>query len=166
MMPLGTNFPAGRDRPVASVARHLLSVIEAEFAAANIELPARRGITVGTVAVDEPVLAVMFGGVYTGAPGNELNTPQSNRGGGLVPRSVSFNVELWRYVPALTAEGMPPLMAEETDAAEHVTDDAWHLLEAAYASDQMGIGVIARVDVNPPRGEYHGVSMVVELVIP
>lgn len=166
MMPMGITYPAGHDRPVASVARHLLSTIETQFSDAGIELPARRGITVGSVAVDDEVLAVMFGGVYTGAPGNELNTPQSNRSGGIVPRSAVFNVELWRYVPALTASGSAPDFSVESEAAERVTDDAWHLLEAAYAADQMSIGVIARVDVMEPNGEFHGVSMVVELVIP
>lgn len=167
MFPGGpATYPAGYDRPVASVARHLLSTIEAQFASAGIELPARRVITVGSVAVDTDLLAVMFGGVYTGMPGNELNTPTSNRGEGFVPRSAVFNVELWRYVEALSQSGDAPLPAQETAAAEEVTDDAWQLLEAAFNADQLGIGVIARVDVNEPRGEYHGVSMVVELVIP
>jgi hypothetical protein len=167
MQPGGpVTYPAGYDRPVASVARHLLATIETQFSAAGIELPARRVITVGSVAVDDELLAVMFGGVYTGLPGNEQNTPVSNRGEGFVPRTAVFNVELWRYVPALTGSGQAPSPEIETAAAEKTTDDAWHLLEAAFNSDQMGIGVIARVDVNEPQGEYHGISMVVELVIP
>lgn len=167
MFPGGVvSYPAGYERPVASVARHLLSVIEAEFSEAGIELPARRVITVGSVAVDEELLAVMFGGVYTGAPGNELNTPVTNRLDGIVPRSAVFNIELWRHIPALTASGQAPSAAQETAAAEEVTDDSWHLLEAAFRADQLGVGVIARVDVNPPQGEYHGLSMVVELQIP
>jgi hypothetical protein len=167
MQPGGpVTYPAGYDRPVASVARHLLATIETQFSAAGIELPARRVITVGSVAVDDELLAVMFGGVYTGLPGNEQNTPVSNRGEGFVPRTAVFNIELWRYVPALTGSGQAPSPEIETAAAEKTTDDAWHLLEAAFNSDQMGIGVIARVDVNEPQGEYHGISMVVELVIP
>lgn len=162
----GLAFPAGYDRPVASVARHLLATIESQFEAAEVELPARRLITVGSVAVDSELLAVMFGGVYAGLPGNEMNAPVSNRGGGLVSRTGVFNIELWRNVPALTSHGMAPSPEQETEAAEEVTQDAWLLLESAFASDQMGIGVIARVDVNEPRGEYHGVNMVVELVIP
>jgi hypothetical protein len=167
MQPGGpATYPAGYNRPVASVARYLLSTIESEFSKAGIALPARRIITVGSVAVDDEVLAIMFGGVYSGPPGNELNSPQSNRQHGIVPRSASFNVELWRYVPALTSAGQAPSSAEETQAAEEVTDDAWYLLEAAYNADQTGAGVVARVDVNEPNGEYHGVSMTVELVIP
>lgn len=159
-------YPAGYDRPVASVARHLLAVIESQFSAAGIELPARRVLTVGTVAVDEEVLAVMFGGVYSGPPGNELNTPVSNRGDGFVPRSAVFNIELWRYIPALTSSGQAPAPELETESTEGVTDDAWHLLEAAFQADQLGVGVIARVDVVEPQGEFHGISMVVELQIP
>lgn len=167
MQPGGlVTYPAGYDRPVASVARYLLSTIETQFSEAGIELPTRRIITVGSVAVDEEILAVMFGGVYTGLPGNELNTPISNRSEGIVPRSAVFNVELWRYVQGLTATGAAPPAELETAAAEKSTDDSWHLLESAFRADQMGIGVIARVDVNPPQGEFHGVSMVVELTIP
>lgn len=167
MMPGGPiTYPAGHDRPVASVARHLLATIEAQFSAAGIELPARRVITVGSVAVDDELLAVMFGGVYTGPPGNELNSPISNRAGGFVPRTASFNIELWRYIPALTSTGQAPSAAIETAAAEAVTDDSWCLLEAAFAADQLGVGVIARVDVNEPQGEYHGISMIVEIQIP
>src|SRR5688500_13442088 len=124
MMPGGLiTYPAGHDRPVASVARHLLATIENQFSEAGIELPARRVITVGSVAVDDAeLLAVMFGGVYTGPPGNELNSPISNRSGGFVPRTASFNVELWRFIPALTSTGQAPSAAIETAAAEAVTD--------------------------------------------
>lgn len=167
MLPGGPiTYPAGYDRPVASVARHLMATIENQFSAAGIELPARRVITVGSVAVDEALLAIMFGGVYTGPPGNELNSPISNRGEGYVPRTAVFNVELWRFIPALTASGQAPSASVETAAAEAVTDDAWHLLEAAFAADQLGVGVIARVNVDEPQGEYHGIAMVVELQIP
>ncbi len=166
MQPGGMQFPAGYDRPVASVARHLLSTIERTFSAAGIGLPARRVMTVGSVAVDQELLAVMFGGVYTGLPGNEMNSPVSMKGGGLVPRSVVFDVELWRDVPALSLSGNAPTPAEESAAAEEVAQDAWLLLEAAFAADQTQFGVIARANVKEPEGELHGVSMIVEMVVP
>jgi hypothetical protein len=159
-------YLAGYDRPVASVARYILATIERKFEEAEIELPTLRVITVGSVAVDGPKLAIMFGGVYAGPPGNERNVPQSNRGEGWVPRSAVFNVELWRNIPALTSSGNAPSPEVETAAAEAVTQDAWLLLEAAYDSDQLGVGVIARVDVNPPEGEYQGISLIVELQVP
>lgn len=161
--PLGqVQYLAGYDRPVASVARYLLQVVEKTFADGDVALPERRLITIGSVAVDEPLLAVMYGGVTSGPPGNELNTPYR----GDAPRSLTFNVELWRSTPAIGPAGLPPSAAEVTASAETVMTDSWLLLEAAYASDQLGIGVIANVTVNEPQGEMSGVSMAIEMQVP
>jgi len=161
-MPGPAVFPAGYERPVPSVARFLMQKIVETFDAAGIELPTNRVITVGTVAVDEPLLAVMFGGISVGPPGNELNTPYR----GDAPRTATMNVELWRRTPSLTPSGAIPSSASISASAESTMDDSWHLLEAGYRTDQMGVGIVANVAVLPPQGEMSGVSMAIEVTIP
>jgi hypothetical protein len=161
-VPGQVQYLAGYDRPVASVARYITQVIEKVFSDNRVELPDRRIITIGSVAVDEPLLAVMFGGVAVGPPGNELNTPLR----GESPRSLTFNVELWRQTPAIGPTGVSPSPTEITASAETIMMDSWLLLEAAYASDQLGVGVIANVTVNEPQGEMSGVAMAIELQVP
>ena len=161
-MSLAIEYPAGYDRPVASAARFLLETIVRVFAENNVELPARRVITIGSLAVDSPVLAVMYGGVAVGPPGNELDRPFR----GDSPRSLTFNVELWRSTPAFGPGGGEPSSESVTASAEVVMHDSWLLLEAAYASDQLGAGIIASVTPNAPQGEREGVSMIVELQVP
>jgi hypothetical protein len=162
LMPGQVQYLAGYDRPIASVARYIMQVIEKTFDDYGIELPERRVIAIGSVAVDAPLVAVMFGGVAVGAPGNELNAPLR----GDSPRSLTFNVELWRQTPAIGPSGLAPTATEITTSAEAIMNDSWLLLEAAYASDQLGVGVIANVTVNEPQGEMSGVSMAVELQVP
>lgn len=155
-------YPAGYDYPVASAARWLLQTIERVFAEHNTELPERRLLTVGSVAVDAPLLAVMFGQVYTGTPGNELNTPLRSQS----PRSGTFNVELWRATPTLNPSGNAPSAAAISASSELIMHDSWLLLESAFAADQIGVGVIANCTVHEPSGELHGVAMAVEMQIP
>lgn len=156
-------YPAGYDRPIASMARFLLQKIEETYTAAGIPLPERRYVANGALsAVDGEQVVVMFGGVYVGLPGNEMMTPVGYDDA----RSITFNVELWRYIPALTASGNAPSTAVIAAASEEVMHDAWLLLEAAFASDQTGTGVIARSGVNEPQGEYQGVSLIVEMRVP
>jgi hypothetical protein len=157
------SWPAGYDRPIASMARNLLSKIEDTYTAAGIVLPTRRYVAVGALsAVDDEQLVVMYGGVYVGLPGNELVTAVGYED----PRSVTFNVELWRNIPALTASGNAPSAAVIAAASEEVMHDSWLLLEAAFSADQTSTGVIARSGVNEPQGEYQGVSMIVEMRVP
>lgn len=157
------DYPAGYDHPVASAARHLLDTIVRVFGDNDVELPVRRVITIGSLAVDSPVLAVMFGGVAVGPPGNELNVPFRVES----PRSVTLNVELWRATPAFSnAGGVEPSAETVTATAETAMNDSWLLLEAAYASDQTGVGIVANVTPSAPQGERHGVSMIVEQQIP
>lgn len=156
-------YPAGYDYPVASAARYLLDAIVRVFDENEVELPARRVITIGSLAVDTPVLAVMFGGVAVGPPGNELNVPFR----GESPRSITLNVELWRSTPAFeSAGGAEPSAETVTATAEAAMNDSWLLLQAAYVSDQTGVGIVANVTPSAPQGERHGVSMIVEQQIP
>ena len=151
-------YPRGYERPIASAATRLLQVIEATFEANDTELPKRRYVSTGAVAVDTDQLTVMFGGIYVGPPGNELTTPYR----GDQPRSLSLNVELWRRMPALGASGTAPSPEAISAASEVLMHDSWLLLEAAYQFDLLGVGVIANAGVNEPQGEYGGVSMTVE----
>lgn len=155
-------YPAGYNFPVASVARWILKTIQDEFAAAATTLPNRQLLTIGSVAIDAPLLAVMFGGISLGPPGNELNVPLR----GDSPRTAVFNIELWRTEPSIGPSGMIPTEAEESAAAEVVMHDAWLLAEAVGKSDQLGVGVIWRVAVNEPQGGMVGSSVVLELQIP
>jgi hypothetical protein len=155
-------YPAGYDRPIASLARWLLQSIETTYAANDTELPTRRLVTIGSVAVDAPLLAVMFGAVAVGPPGNEMNTPLR----GDAPRTATLNVELWRETPAIGPTGNAPSAASISESSEIMMHDSWLLLESAYAADQTRVGIIANVTVNAPQGELHGVSMAVEMQIP
>lgn len=154
-------YPAGHDRPIASVARFVMEKIVETYATHGKSLPTYRLITIGSVAVDTELVAVMFGQVYTGTPGNEMNSPMRRE----TPRSCSMNIELWRNTPSLSDDGVDPGAAEQSVASEVIMDDAWLLLEAAYAADQMGVGVIANVTVMEPQGELHGLSMALEMQV-
>jgi hypothetical protein len=150
------------DRPVVATAEHLLATIVEVFETNNVSLPSRQVITVGTVAVDSPVLAVMYGGVTVGPPGNELNVPFR----GDSPRTTTFNVELWREASSFGAGGLEPAADVVTAAAEITMRDSWLLLEAAFASDQSQVGIVANVTVNESQGERVGVSMMIEQQVP
>jgi hypothetical protein len=156
-------YPAGADRPIASMARFVLATIVARYDADPTAqpLPERQVITIGTVAVDAPVLAVMYGGVVVGSPAAQLTRPFRDND----PRTATFNVELWRSFPALDSAGNPPTAAQEQAVAEILMQDSWLLLESAYATDQMGVGVVASSAVNDPQGEMAGVSMHLELQV-
>lgn len=161
-MSVAIEYPAGYERPIASAARFLLDTIVRVFDENTVVLPERRVITVGSVAVDSPVLAVMYGGLTVGPPGNELNTPFK----GESPRTVVFNVELWRSTPAFGPGGREPSAALVTSTAETSMDDSWWLMQAAFESDQSGSGIVASVTPNAPQGEMVGVSMTVEQQVP
>jgi hypothetical protein len=155
-------FLAGYNFPVPSLARWILRTIEETYAEAGVELPDRRVLTAGSVAVDTPLLAVMFGGLLVGPPGNELSTPMHVES----PRSATFNIELWRTEPTIGPSAIIPTEAEESAAAEVVMQDAWLLGEAAGRADQMGVGVIWRVAVNEPQGGMVGAAMAMDIQVP
>lgn len=160
-------YPKGHDRPIASAAHHLMNTVVTTYENAGIVLPMRRIVTVGSIgspAVDGEIVAVMYGGAYTGTPGNELTTPYSLRNN--APRSMSLNVELWRKFPGLSAEGQAPRAEAISAASEPLMHDSWLLLDAAFMADQLGVGVIANAGVNEPQGDYAGVTMTVEMQVP
>lgn len=158
----GQVFLAGYDRPIASVARLILERIVTMYEANNTPLPARRLITIGSVAVDDELVAVMFGGVSVGPPGNEMDRPLRQE----QPRSMVYNVELWRDTPSITESGNAPAPEDIQDSSELIMHDAWLLLEAAYTADMTGTGIIANVSVLEPQGQLHGVAMNLELQVP
>lgn len=154
-------YPAGYDHPVSSVAQYFLSCIESVYTEAGIELPTARLIVVGAVAVESEVLAVMFGGVKTGSPGNERIAPGRLEDG----RTAVFNVELWRTLPGATSPA--PLKAATTNpAASRAMDDAWMLIDAAHRADQLNVGVSASSSVHEPTGDMQGVSLQCEIQVP
>lgn len=157
---------APSDFPVSTLAQHILDTIVGVYtsnAAIATALPSRQLVTIGSVSVDEPLLAVMFGGVSVGPPGNELNIP---RRGETDPRTAVFNVELWRSAGTSLPSGLPGTPRMVTDAAKVIMQDAWLLLESAYASDQLGVGIIANVVVQAPQGDLVGASMAIEIQVP
>lgn len=156
------SYPAGVNLPVTSAAQYLMQTIVDTYASAGIELPTRHVITISTVAVEEPILAVMYGGATVGPPGNEMRGPSQDD----APRSLLFNVELWRSAPGLGSSGMPPAEDAVTAAANMSMHDSWILLEAAYASDQVGVGIVARTAVLTQQGDMIGVSLMLEMVTP
>jgi hypothetical protein len=154
------------DFPISTLAQHILDTIVGIYAAkaeVATPLPSRQLITIGSVAVDEPLLAVMFGGVAVGPPGNELNQP---RRGETDPRSATFNVELWRQAGTSLPSGMPGTPQRINDAAKVIMQDSWLLLESAYACDQLGVGIIANVVVQASQGDMIGASMAIEVQVP
>lgn len=163
---IGATVSGAYDFPIPSLAQHILDTI-VEIYATKVDvatpLPDRKLITIGSVAVDSPLIAVMFGGVAVGPPGNELNVP---RRGETDPRTATFNVELWRPSGTSLPSGMPGPAQKVTDAAKVIMQDAWLLLESAYACDQLGVGIIANVIVNEPQGELVGASMSIEVQVP
>jgi hypothetical protein len=161
----GLSYPHGYGRPVPSLAQVVLDTIVSKFeemAEFVTPLPERRVISIGTISVDSPVLAVMYGGTAIGLPGNDFTMPTR----GDAPRTVTFNIELWRHAPMSTANGlMPATDSSITEDALVTMQDSWALLEAAEACDQRRAGVVASVDVNPPSGDMQGVSMLLQVAI-
>jgi hypothetical protein len=161
----GFEYAAGYEFPVPSLARRVLDTIvstydaQAEYATA---LPARRLVAIGSVAVDEPVLAVLFGGLTVGPPGNGLDRPMRD----MEPRTADLIVELWRPIQTSLPNGLPASAATVSADSEVIMQDAWLLLQAGYACDQLGVGVIASVAVNEPQGETVGVTMTLSLQVP
>lgn len=162
----GLSFPHGYGRPVPSLAQVVLDTIVQKYdeMAADVEpLPKRRLITIGSVTVDAPVLAVMYGGTSIGIPGNDFTQPV--RGDAL--RSASFNIELWRAVQISSASGLLPAPDDVITSQAMITmQDSWALLEAAGACDPRQAGVVASVAVNEPSGDMQGVSMQLQIAIP
>jgi hypothetical protein len=161
----GISYPRGYEFPIASLAQHVLATIVATYAERAefaTTLPARQLVAIGTVAVDSPLLAVMFGGVAVGPPGNELTVPMRDND----PRTAQMNVELWRPIRTSLPSGLPASATAVSADSEVTMQDAWLLLESAYACDQLGVGVIASVAVNEPEGELVGVSMSLSLQVP
>lgn len=155
-------YPAGVYFPVASAAQYLLATIVKTYADKGIDLPERHVITIGTVAVEEPIVAIMYGGLTVGPPGNEMRGPSQDD----APRSLLFNVEMWRNAPGLSTNGLPPAPDKVTAAAEMSMMDSWLLMDAAYASDQIGVGIVARTSVLEQRGDMIGISLMLEMVTP
>ena len=162
----GIAYPHGYDRPVPSLAQVVLDTIVAKFAelAEFVEpLPDRRVITVGTVSVDGPVLAVMYGAIGIGLPGNDFTMPVRTDS----PRTASFNVELWRGTQTSGAGGLLPAPDPViSDRAMVAMQDSWALLEAAGACDPRQAGVVASVGVNEPQGDMQGVNMLLQITVP
>ncbi len=153
-------------RPGPSVAQYVLDRIEAKFEemAAYVEpLPKRRVITIGAVSVDNPVLAIMYGGQSIGLPGNDFTQPTR----GDVLQSVTFNIELWRPAQTSSAGGLLPAPDSVITRDAFVTmQDAYVLLEAAKDCDPRQNGIVASVAVHEPSGEMQGVSMLLQVAIP
>ena len=166
LSPTGFAFPHGHARPVASLAQVVLDTIVAKFedpASVAEPLPDRRVITIGTVSVDTPVLAIMYGGTSIGLPGNDFSMlirPDA-------PRTALFNIELWRHAPTSSAGGLLPAPDPVlTGSALLTMQDSWTLLEAAEACDPRQAGVVAAVGVNEPQGDMQGVTMSLQITIP
>lgn len=156
------DFPHGRDRPIASLAQHILDVIVQTYSDAGVELPKRQLATIGSVAVDEPLLAVMFGGIVIGAPGSQYSEPKDEGH----PRTATFSIELWRHTPTLNNAGKPPSASSITDAANTSMQDSWLLLDAVSAADQLGVGVVASATSESPQGGTVGVSVALDIQVP
>jgi hypothetical protein len=155
-------YPAGYGQPVASAARFFLQCIETVFTENEVTLPTRRLIVVGSLAVEQnEVLAVMFGGIKIGSPGNELVNPRLEDSG----RTAVYNVELWRKLPG--GDSPVELHPETTSvAAEAAMQDSWLLFDAAHRADQLNVGVITSASVNANQGGMQGVSLQTEIQIP
>ncbi len=154
------------NRPVPVVAQFVLDKIVAkyeELAEYVSPLPARRVITVGTISVDTPVLAIMYGGTAIGLPGNDFTQPMK----GDAIHTASFNIELWRTVQTSSAGGLLPAPdATITQNAFTTMQDSYALLTAAGECDPRQAGVVASVEVNEPSGDMQGVSMLLQIAIP
>lgn len=167
MMPMtgSVSYPAGYDYPITSLAQFVLETIISTYAAraeVATPLPSRHVVTVGSVAIDAPTLAVMFGGLSVGLPGNDLSRPfRSNE-----PRSADFNIELWRPITTAQPTGLPASAASISRSSEVTMQDTWLLLESAYACDQLGVGVIASTVIHEPQGDMIGVTMSLTLQVP
>jgi hypothetical protein len=154
------------NRPVAFVAPFVLDTIVEKFneLSAYVEpLPSRQVITVGSVSVDSPTLAIMYGGTRIGLPGNEAAQPAN----GDALRTVTFNIELWRRTQTSSASGLRP--AGDSVITNHAfitMQDSHVLLEAAGECDPRQAGVVASVDVYEPQGDMQGVSMMLQIAIP
>lgn len=138
----------------------ILDCIESGFATASVDLPDRRYVHQGEVALDCPdQLVVSFGGLVHTMPGGAEEIAVC-----APPRSAVIDVWLSRCVPVQKDNGNPPTPTQLTDSAEQLNIDAWVLANVLFLGYQSGCwgGGCVSVLFGPvvpygPEGEAGGV---------
>jgi hypothetical protein len=136
----------------------LTAVVDA-FAAAAVDLPARRYVAHGEVAYDCDQLVVGLERFALGLPGAEdqgvIRAP--------VSRTAIFAVHLLRCVPVPDKQGNPPTPDALDDSSLELMVDAWLLLTGvlgAYNDSELSTRcdslAIAGLDPYGPQGNYGG----------
>lgn len=128
------------------LAKALLQAVEDGFAQRNVELPARRFVSNGLVALDDELLAVSVLGLY-GIPNEGPMSAEAVRPINCLSwRGGQFEIALLRCAPggAQDAVGyMPPTPIQLEASARDVLRDASLITQSvldAYQSDAFGMG--------------------------
>lgn len=143
-----------------------LDSVESTFDQAHVDLPERRYIAWGGVAVDCEQLTVSLIQAYPGVPGGSPDQPVRCEG----PRTAVIAVQLMRCAPQPAGpRATKPAVESENSTTTQLARDAWLLLNAAGVFDvagSWGSGIIAEVTAAQPQGGFVGSVLTLTAQIP
>jgi hypothetical protein len=141
---------------------NLRDTIIATFESYEIDIPARRIITMGLPPYDCEQLTVSLIQMYYGLPGAQAQTPQRCDG----PITAVVAVQVLRAIPLGDMSGNPPKPEDATNSVLAQVTDAWALMRSLAALDEFGLGVIADVVSAEPQGGYDGPVLTLTMAVP
>lgn len=150
---------------VGELMQFVLDEIVVTYEEANVSLPDRRYLHVGSTVHDCEQVTVQFIQMFLGTPGARADQVLPCTG----PRSVILAAQVVRRVALPSgARGTTPPSAESlTSHTVEKMRDSWLLMDAMKhtANEYMG-GVLMDVSVTPVQGEYQAVSLNITVGIP
>lgn len=133
------------DTRLYALAWDILHAVEQHFLNEGVNLPERRYVHVGQVALDCEQLVLAVDQLTAGLP---LGTPPSSRC--VQPKTLRARLWLIRCVPTLTEQGDPPSFASLDESARTLLIDAWTLPAAVlYAQSSGAFGDCSWVEAGP-----------------
>jgi len=158
--------------PVGNLAEHILTVLNATFEEAGVDLPTLQFFTLGgqgsATHLGEQV-SVSVEQMYSGTPGDQAqNAVRCD-----APRSTSFAVELVRCAPTGTARGRSTPLPAGTDAAQQSETALSRMLDMdlmmtagmnACEGTWFGTGIVD-VSAAPPNGAMQAIVMSITTVV-
>jgi hypothetical protein len=130
---------------------------------ANVAVPDRHILSVGTTPHDCEQINVSLEQLYIGAPGDQAEQPMRCD----APRTVGLTVQLVRCIPTPTGRGQAPNPARMSLSTEQLTADFWLLMEGIMASEAVEyLGALVDIDASPPSGAYQAIQANVVIGVP
>lgn len=128
------------DTRIADTATQILSQLVTRLAALGLDVPDRRYVHAGQIAIDfagkdcADELVVAWADAYQGTPEGEIRAPI----GGGAPSTALFQILLTRCVPTMDANTLAPSASDLNDAGVQIMTDAFTLLRAVFEAESDG----------------------------